>query len=110
MARQFRRSTVLYMYEQMARKNPEVYQRFGAELFMLMNANGPGYLWNNPTMSYPQIGYIGDGTITATASTAVAAEFSAGDLMRLKALASRPLVARIIRLALSFKADKWLKR
>jgi hypothetical protein len=103
------------MYEQLAKKNPEIYQRFGNELFMLMNANGPGYLWNNPTMTYPQIGYIGDGTVVAAAasnaeSTAVAGEFSAGDIMRLKTLASRPLVAKIIRLALSFKADKWLKQ
>ncbi|WP_367353452.1 glycosyltransferase [Achromobacter animicus] len=110
MARQFRRSTVLYMYEQMAKKNPAIYQRFGDELFMLMNANGPGYLWNNPTMTYPSIGYIGDGAITAAESTAVATEFSAGDLMRLKALASRPFMAKIIRLVLSFKADKWFKR
>lgn len=115
MARQFRRSTVLYMYEQLAKKNPEIYQRFGNELFMLMNANGPGYLWNNPTMTYPQIGYIGDGSVVGAAasnaeSTAVAGEFSAGDIMRLKTLASRPLVAKMIRLALSFKADKWLKQ
>lgn len=110
MARQFRRSTVLYMYEQMAKKNPGIYQRFGDELFMLMNANGPGYLWNNPTMTYPTVGYIGDGAITAAESTAVAAEFSAGDLMRLKALASRPFMAKIIRLVLSLRADKWLKR
>lgn len=110
MARQFRRSTVLYLYELMAQKNSWLYEKYGAELFMLINANGPGYLWNNPTLTYPVLGYITSlDQSTVSAGDIASGQLSIGELMRLKQLASHPIVARVIKKLLSLRIDKWFK-
>lgn len=36
----------LYTHNLMAAKHPELYARFGGELYNLLNANGPAYLWD----------------------------------------------------------------
>ena len=38
----------LYLYDLLTTRHAELYQRWGAELFNLQNANGPGHLWNHP--------------------------------------------------------------
>lgn len=43
----------LYLYDLITRYHPEVYRRWGVELFNLQNANGPGWAWRNPTERTP---------------------------------------------------------
>ncbi|WP_145139441.1 glycosyltransferase [Paenibacillus sp. Y412MC10] len=57
MSRQFNRDMILYLRERLCDFNPKIYEKYGAELFKLIDANGPGYLWDNPTLTYPAIGY-----------------------------------------------------
>jgi glycosyltransferase involved in cell wall biosynthesis len=40
----------LYLYDLISHEHPELYQRYGVELFNLQNANGPAHGWDQPTM------------------------------------------------------------
>jgi glycosyltransferase involved in cell wall biosynthesis len=42
------RHQLLYMYDVITRRHPEVYREWGVELFHLQNANGPSFSWNHP--------------------------------------------------------------
>jgi glycosyltransferase involved in cell wall biosynthesis len=52
MARGFNRSNRLYLYQLLAKKHSEFYATFAAEVFGLLNANGPGIFIDNPTLDY----------------------------------------------------------
>jgi len=52
MARGFNKSNKLYSYQLLAGKHKEFYTTFAAELFGLLNANGPGIYLDNPTLDY----------------------------------------------------------
>ena len=40
----------LYLYDLISAEHPDLYARYGLELFNLQNANGPAYGWDQPTM------------------------------------------------------------
>ena len=42
-------SARLYLYKTLEEKHHELYERYGADIYNLTNANGPGYLWGNQT-------------------------------------------------------------
>jgi glycosyltransferase involved in cell wall biosynthesis len=52
MFRSSQRDQQLYLYELISELHPQAYQRWGAELFHLQNANGPAYTWNHPAIAY----------------------------------------------------------
>ncbi|MDZ4720528.1 MAG: glycosyltransferase [Roseiflexaceae bacterium] len=52
MFRGSQRDQQLYLYELISELHPQAYQRWGAELFHLQNANGPAYTWNHPVLPY----------------------------------------------------------
>jgi glycosyltransferase involved in cell wall biosynthesis len=52
MARGFTREKQLYLYRLIAGKHKILFSKFGADLAGLLNANGPGYKIDNPTLSY----------------------------------------------------------
>jgi glycogen(starch) synthase len=33
----------------------QAYKEYSIEIIKLINANGPGYLWNNPSLNYPSV-------------------------------------------------------
>ncbi len=43
------RNQHLFLYELLVREHPELYQKYGAELFCLQNANGSAQQWLKPT-------------------------------------------------------------
>jgi len=49
MARAFTRNKQLYLYTLIAGKHKKFYSTFGAEIANLLNANGPGFSYDNPT-------------------------------------------------------------
>ncbi|MGG4034634.1 glycosyltransferase [Paenibacillus cisolokensis] len=57
MSRQFNRDVVIYLREKLSSFHVKLYQKYGLELFNLIDANGPGYLWDNPTLNYPIVGF-----------------------------------------------------
>jgi hypothetical protein len=52
MARGFNKSNRLYLYQLLADKHREFCATFAAELFGLLNANGPGIFMDNPSLDY----------------------------------------------------------
>ena len=58
MSRAFNPENQLYLYQTIAQKHPEYYQEFAADIFNLLNANGPSYLYDNPTLFSPPLGYV----------------------------------------------------
>lgn len=45
-------------YEQLAHKHAALYRPYAVEAVNLLNDNGPGYLYDNPTQWYPRVGFI----------------------------------------------------
>lgn len=58
MSRQFNRKMVIYLLDKLSHGHPDLYKKFGLEIYNLIVANGPGYLWDNPTLDYPDVGYV----------------------------------------------------
>jgi glycosyltransferase involved in cell wall biosynthesis len=59
-------------YEQLIRKHAGLYQQFVEGVIGLINANGPGYLYDNPTLWYPAVDFSRpqpDETQVVTSST-----------------------------------------
>jgi len=50
MFRESQQDQQLYLYETIADLHPELYQRWGKELFSLQNANGSAMDWNHPAL------------------------------------------------------------
>jgi glycosyltransferase involved in cell wall biosynthesis len=61
MSRQFNRDNVLYLYQLLAAKHRSLYAEYAPEVVNLLNANGPGYLFNNPTLDPPAVGLLHPG-------------------------------------------------
>jgi len=52
MSRGFNRSNNLFSYQLIGEKNISLFKDFGCELSLLLNANGPGYKIDNPTLEF----------------------------------------------------------
>ena len=102
MSKQFKPNTILYMYEQIAAKNSRIYQEYGNELFMLLNANGPGFLWSNATQSQAR-------DLREEPPKNALDQLSCSEIARLKRITTSPLVVGIIRLLLLLKVERLFK-
>lgn len=49
MARGFNKTNQLYLYSLLAKKHSDFYKEYNQEIFNLLLANGPSYLYDNPT-------------------------------------------------------------
>lgn len=49
MSRGFNMDNLMLLYQWVMEKNPEIYSRYHKDLILLLNANGPQYLMDNPT-------------------------------------------------------------
>lgn len=45
-------------YERLLQKHTALYQAYAAEVASLLNTNGPGYLYDNPTLWYPPVSLV----------------------------------------------------
>ncbi|MDX2242841.1 MAG: glycosyltransferase [Leptolyngbyaceae cyanobacterium bins.302] len=45
------RDQLLYLYEAIARLHPDLYSKYGSEVYHLLNQNGASWLWDNPARS-----------------------------------------------------------
>ncbi|MDY6782569.1 MAG: glycosyltransferase [Cyanobacteriota bacterium] len=52
------RNQLLYLYEKIAQLHPILYQKYGTDIYHLLNQNGASWLWDNPSRS--QGGVYGD--------------------------------------------------
>ncbi|HEX2981550.1 MAG TPA: glycosyltransferase [Anaerolineaceae bacterium] len=59
-----RQSTMLssaYLYDLIIEKHRSLYKAWGDDVIGLVNANGPGYFFDNPTLYYPMVGLLAAG-------------------------------------------------
>lgn len=54
MSRNFNREKKQYLYQLMANKHKLLFNQYGSEISNLLNANGPGYQFDNPTIPVPE--------------------------------------------------------
>lgn len=47
-----------YLYSLNVKKHPQLFKSYGDEVICLLNANGPGFLYDNPTIYLPSV-YLG---------------------------------------------------
>jgi hypothetical protein len=52
--------TIIWAYQQLVLKHHRLYSVFTKDIVNIVNANGPGYLFDNPTLNYPSIGYLSE--------------------------------------------------
>ncbi|WP_336762289.1 glycosyltransferase family A protein [Paenibacillus sp. USHLN196] len=55
MSRQFNREIVNELFIKISHLHSSLYKQYGQEIFNLTYVNGPGYLWNNPAIDYPNV-------------------------------------------------------
>ena len=48
----------MYLYKTLEERHKELYVEYGGDIYNLVNANGPGYLWGNQTWVQPRFGHI----------------------------------------------------
>lgn len=46
---QSNREQLLYLYEKIEQLHPHLYQKYGSEIYHLLNQNGASWLWDNPS-------------------------------------------------------------
>lgn len=49
MAREFNANNLLYSHELITKNHKKLYSKYGSELFNILEANGPSYMYNNPS-------------------------------------------------------------
>jgi glycosyltransferase involved in cell wall biosynthesis len=52
----------IWTYQKIAQKHRELYSTYAEEILGITNSNGPGYIFDNPTLSYPSLGFAEDTT------------------------------------------------
>ncbi|MDD2553416.1 MAG: glycosyltransferase [Desulfotomaculaceae bacterium] len=52
MFRSMNDNQILFMHDEIVRLHPAAYQRYGDELFRLLNANGASFAWNSPVADW----------------------------------------------------------
>lgn len=55
MSKKFTRQMIFLLKDIMSTYHKDVYKKYGDEVYNLIENNGPSYLWNNPSLSYPNI-------------------------------------------------------
>ncbi|MFD2659288.1 glycosyltransferase [Paenibacillus thailandensis] len=98
MSRQFNRDVIIYLRQRLSEFNSSLYQKYGLELFNLIDANGPGYLWDNPTLDYPPV------SLAYNEQSSIGSQKQ--ELMR---LANSKWGSRIIKLFFKLKMNKLLR-
>ncbi len=58
MTRTMSNAARMYLYKTLEERHKELYEEYGGEVYNLVNANGPGYLWGNQTWVQPRFGHI----------------------------------------------------
>ncbi len=56
MARGFNANNLLYLTEIITKNHRKIYQEYGTEIYNIISANGPSYLYNNPSFYLPEFG------------------------------------------------------
>lgn len=103
MSRQFNRSMIIYLINQLSEHHPDLYSKFGLEIYNLLVANGPGYLWNNPTFEHPPVEYSLN---QAPAESIANDNITKYELMR---IANSNLGRKLINMAFKLKINKIFK-
>ena len=58
MLREIPRDGMIYLYNLLVNKNSEIFKQYAIDVINLLNANGPGYLYDNPTWELPPVGFV----------------------------------------------------
>lgn len=61
MYRQMKANTMLYTHQVIAERHADMFEKYGVEVFNLLNSNGPSFLYDNPSFEAPEpVRYCGD--------------------------------------------------
>ena len=52
MSREFNHKSQQYIYSAISNKHKELYEKFAVDIYNIINSNGPGYLYDNPSREY----------------------------------------------------------
>ena len=57
-SRQIGRNGYIFLSSQIIARHPAIYQLYGKEMAALLNSNGPGFLFENPSIFYSQVDFV----------------------------------------------------
>lgn len=103
MSRQFNRDMIVYLLDQLSLHHPKLYREHGLEIYNLLVANGPGYLWNNPTFEHPPVEYTNNQKSVSDVQQNNVIKY---ELMR---VANSKWGSRLIKVFLKLKLNKMFK-
>lgn len=95
MSRVWHETTRVLMWQQIASRNRELYDRWGAEVYQLLNANGPGRLWKNPSLEHGPVGHLESDSQSQMA--ALRFKFSRSEALAIAALLKEPAAVWLVR-------------
>lgn len=58
MSRQFNFDNQMYLYRLITEKHKDVLEKYGPDIFNIVNSNGPSHLYDNPTWNLPPVGFV----------------------------------------------------
>ena len=109
MSRSGGHSKTLLMRERIVTKNRDLFNKWGADLAALKDANGPGYLWGNGTFETPPVTYA-VGETAPNRLSALRWKFSPENLSEIAQMLENPAVTRAISIAMRLKLHKLVIR
>lgn len=76
-------SIKIWTYQKLVRKHHVLYTTYAEDIMGLTNSNGPGYMYDNPTLWYPTLGYKQESgsSTTGDSSTIDLSRASSGTLL-----------------------------
>lgn len=96
-----------YLIRLITEKNKELYASYAGEILNIVNSNGPGYLYDNPTWELPSVGFI-------HSSSDVQIRYDSNELpyelkQKLMQLWQSKMFKRLIGVAFKLKIDRLFK-
>lgn len=91
-------------YEWLVQKHKQLYREFASEVISLINTNGPGFLYDNPTLNWPVVGFLTDHGVDGLSNEKYShLKLAELDLCSLLEKLSRPPLGNLLRLNRNFR-------
>ena len=103
LARRLTRDAVIALQCGIAAAHARLYDDHGSEVYRILTANGPGYLWNNPTLAQPGVelrDFLDEGYEGLQ---------DAAQRLELLRMANSKLGSRLLRLAFKLRLNRLLR-
>lgn len=108
MSRQFNYDNQSYLYRLITNKHLEFYREYAADIFNIINQNGPAYLYDNPTWPLPPCGFVTN-SVDLSNVNMESSELPVELKQRLVQLWSNNKFKKLVKIVFKLKLDRLFK-